>query len=132
MHNCKPDLKECMMLLVDLQYFSRFHFVNKEENIIIQEASSLQSKYPDDISPDYPYSSFRTAMDVKFKKNYNSFCCLTNASVCCYLIGTSGCLYYFYDVFVILCYSTSASAGRSFSKLKYMTKYLRNFMAKPF
>ena len=48
--------------------------INKEENSIIQEASSLQSKYPDDISPEFPVhlSSFRMAVESEIKKNYNS------------------------------------------------------------
>jgi len=47
-----------------------YNLVNKKENIIIQEASSLQSKYPDDISPEFPNQllSFRTAMESEIKK----------------------------------------------------------------
>jgi len=30
------------------------NLINKEENIIIQEASSLESKYLDDISQEFP------------------------------------------------------------------------------
>jgi len=37
-----------------------FNLINKEENIIIQETSSLQSKYPDDISPEYLFAQQRT------------------------------------------------------------------------
>src|SRR6218665_2327858 len=33
MHNCKPDLKECMMLLVDFQYFSRLISSTKKKTL---------------------------------------------------------------------------------------------------
>jgi len=41
------------------------NLINKEENIIMQEAGSLHSKYPDDISPEFPIQllSFHTAME---------------------------------------------------------------------
>src|SRR6218665_3394382 len=46
------------------------NFINKEKNIIIQETSSLKSKYPDDISPEFPIQllSYCAAMESEIKK----------------------------------------------------------------
>ena len=46
------------------------NLMNKEENIIIQEASLLQSNYPDDISPGFPiqFLSYCTAMESEIKR----------------------------------------------------------------
>lgn len=107
------------------------NLINKEENVIILEASSLQSKYPDDISPEFPIQllSFRTTMEREIKKTTTvkqlaDLLMLQYAAISSSYPDVCTAFILFLSLPV-----TVASAERSFSKLKYIKSYLRNSMA---
>lgn len=102
----------------------------EDDNNIVKAAKSLQEKYPDDFSPEFPLQllSLRMSMNSEIKK-ITTVKQLADLLIVHYTSISSSYLDVITALIMFLTLPvTVATAERSFSKLKFIKNYLRNSM----